>query len=275
METILCPTDFSAGSENAIRYADELAARLNARLVLFHNIAAPVGREPAAAGTWRDQVREEEKKAQLEGLKKTLENSSWGEPVQYEAILRHGVLQEIIPQIAREQQAGLVVIGHAAAEGAVLAGSVAESVLKNAPCPVLIVPPQATFKPLHKIAMATDLRGEPFVDVQWVLKLAARFDAEVLFFHVMATARASYQAYAADELNRIYQNLPYKKATFYKEESPSIEEGISQFCRRHKADLLVMGYHPRTFFRQLFTENHTQEMACHASLPLLVIHYKG
>ena len=38
METILCPTDFSHSADNAIRYADELAQRINARLILFHNI---------------------------------------------------------------------------------------------------------------------------------------------------------------------------------------------------------------------------------------------
>jgi nucleotide-binding universal stress UspA family protein len=282
METILCPTDFSASSENAIRYADELASRMNMRLVLFHNIAAPVTQALVAAGTapaadrWRDQVREEEKKTQLEALKKVLENSSWGEPIPYETILRHGILLETIPQVARQEEADLIVIGNEGSEGLkeVLVGSVAESLIKNAPCPVLIVPPHATFKPLHKIVIATDLRGEPFVDVQWVLKLAALFDAEVLFFHVLKTDRPSYQAYAENELHRIYKSLPYKNATFYKEENSSIEEGISQFCRRHKADMLVMGYHPRTFWQHLLTENHTTEMAYHTYLPLLVIHYK-
>jgi nucleotide-binding universal stress UspA family protein len=85
IETILCPTDFSASSENAVRFADELASRMNRRLVLFHNITAPVAQELAAAGTgvtgtWRDLAREEEKKAQLEALKKALENSSWARP---------------------------------------------------------------------------------------------------------------------------------------------------------------------------------------------------
>lgn len=34
------PNRFSASSDNAIRYADELASRLNARLVLFYNISS-------------------------------------------------------------------------------------------------------------------------------------------------------------------------------------------------------------------------------------------
>jgi nucleotide-binding universal stress UspA family protein len=282
METILCPTDFSASSENAVRFADELASRMNMRLVLFHNIAAPVAQEMAAAGTdatgtWRELAREEEKKAQLEALKKALENSSWGEPIEYQTILRHGPLPEAISQVAQEVQADLIVIGNEGSESLkeVFVGSVAENLIKNASCPVLIIPPHATFKPLHKIVIATDLRGEPYVDMQWVLKLAALFGAEVLFFHVLPTSQPSNQVYADNELNRIYKTLPYKNATFYKEENPSIEAGISAFCRRHKADMLVMGYHPRTFWQHLLTENHTQEMVYHTYLPLLVIHYKA
>jgi nucleotide-binding universal stress UspA family protein len=255
---------------------------MNTRLVLFHNITAPVAPEavsPAPAPalvSWQDRALEEERHLKLEALKKALENSTWGQPVQYETILRHGIFRESIPQVAREQKADLIVIGHEGAEGLqqVFVGSIAESLIQEAPCPVLIVPPQGTFKPINKIVFTTDLRGEPFVDVQWVLKLAALFDAEILFLHVLTADSASYQAYAEDELHRIYKSLSYQRVTFYKEENTSIEEGISQFCRRHKADLLVMGYHPKSFWQHLFGANHAQEMAYHTYLPLLVIHYK-
>jgi nucleotide-binding universal stress UspA family protein len=283
METILCPTDFSASSLNAIHYAEELAARLGARLVLFHNIAEPIVQELVSAekstadGTWRYQAQEEEKKVRLEALKKALENSAWGEPTQYETILRHGVLQETIPQVAREQQADLIVIGNEGAEALkeIFVGSVAENLTKSATCPVLIVPPHATFKPLNKIVFATDLGGEPFVDVQWILNLAALFDAELLFVHVLASDRARYQLFAENELHRLYKNLPYKNAAFYLEENPSVEEGISQFCRRHKADMLVMGSHPHRLWQHLLAENAAGQMAYHTYLPLLVIHYKN
>jgi nucleotide-binding universal stress UspA family protein len=226
--------------------------------------------------SWQDRALEEEKQKKLEALKKALENKAWGHRVPCETILRPGILRESIPQVAREQQAELIVIGHEEADDLqqVFVGSVAESIIKDAPCPVLIIPPHATFKPLHKIVFSTDLRGEPFVDVQWVIKLAGLFDADILFVHVMTAASASNQVYADDELHRIYKSLSYPKIAFYKEENPSIEEGISQFCRRHKADLLVMGYHPKTFWQHLFGSDHAQEMAYHTFLPLLVIHYK-
>jgi len=282
METILCPTDFSPADENAVLYADELAQRMNSRLVLFHNIYAPAPEVLSyGAGPYtrpaKDMAHEEAQRKKLEALKNTLENSDWGMPVQYDTKLRYGLTKETIPQIVREEHVDLVAIGHEGTEGLkeIFVGSVAADIIKNSPCPVLIIPPKATFKPLHKIVFATDLQGEPFLDVHLVLKLAGLFEAEILFLHVITNPSEENKVLAEDRLNHLHKRLPYKNVTFYQEPNPHIEEGISQFCRRHHADMLVMGYHPRTFWQDLFTQDYTQEMAYHTYLPLLIIHYRS
>ncbi|MGV3504551.1 MAG: universal stress protein [Adhaeribacter sp.] len=283
MDTILCPTDFSASSENAVLYADEVAARMNMRLVLFHNIAAPVTRElvgPEAAqpsAGWQNPALEQERKTKLEALKKVLEMKAGEAAAPYTTLMRYGQLLESIPEVARQQQASLLVLGNEGVESLkeVFVGSVAAGLIPQSPCPVLIVPPHATFKPLNKIVFAADLGNEPFAEVDWVLRLAALFDAEILCVHVMAQANASSRLYADKELHRKYKALAYPKISFHQEENPHVEEGLSQFCRRHKADLLVMGYHPKSFWQHLFAQDYTQEMAYHAYLPLLVIHYRN
>lgn len=283
MDTILCPTDFSASSENAVLYADEVAARMNMRLVLFHNISAPVARElvgPEAnqpAAGWQNPVLEQERKARLEALKKVLEMKAGEAPAPYTTLMRYGQLQESVPEVARQQQASLMVLAHEGVEGLkdIFVGSAAAGLLPQSPCPVLIVPPHATFKPLNKIVVAADLSQEPLADVDWVFRFAALFDAEILFVHVLAQASASSRDYADSELHRKYKALPYSKVSFHLEENPHVEEGLSQFCRRHKADMLVLGFHPKSSWQHLFAEDYTQEMAYHAYLPLLVIHYKG
>ena len=42
MKTIICATDFSANSMNAVKYAAALAAELSAKLILFHAFEIPV-----------------------------------------------------------------------------------------------------------------------------------------------------------------------------------------------------------------------------------------
>src|SRR5687768_17408006 len=87
METILCPTNFSENSVNAVWYADELAQRMNSRLVLFHNIYEPAGLpfitasgEPYAYPV-RDPDYEQEQQAKLSVLIKKLQNANWGIPI--------------------------------------------------------------------------------------------------------------------------------------------------------------------------------------------------
>ena len=281
MKTILCPTDFSSGAENAVLYANELAQEMDTRLILFHSIFAPAaevvsyGSGPYTHPT-KDLAYEDAQRRKLEALKNSLANTDWGMPVQYEAKLRYGLIKDTIQQIIQEEHADLVVIGNEGAEGLkeIFVGSVAADIVKNATCPVLIIPPKATYKPLRKIVFATDLKGEPFLDVHAVITLASLFDAEILFLHIIPEANPVTSQLAQAELDRMKKQFPYQKATFYAEANAHIEEGISQFCRRHHADMLVMGYHPRSFWQHLFSQDYTQEMAYHTYLPLLVIHYR-
>ncbi|KAA5539940.1 universal stress protein [Adhaeribacter rhizoryzae] len=281
MKTILCPTDFSAGAENAVLYANEMAQYMDARLVLFHSVFAPAA-EVVSYGSGpytrsgKDLAYEDAQKRKLEALKSTLESTDWCMPVQYETKLHYGLTKDTIPQIIQELNADLVVIGNEGADSLkeIFVGSVAAEIIKNATCPVLIIPPKATFKPLRKIVFATDLKGEPFLDVHSVINLASLFEADILFLHIIPEAGTANEEFAQAELDRLHKQFPYQNATFYAEPNAHIEEGISQFCRLHHADMLVMGYHPRTFWQHLFTQDYTQEMAYHTYLPLLVIHYR-
>jgi nucleotide-binding universal stress UspA family protein len=280
METILCPTDFSPGSENAIRYAGELAQRMASRIVLFHSISEPVGTgfvpypgetapEPLPDPGYRQQQRK------LEALKNNLENTEWGMPVAYQTLVADGLAQETIPQVARRVQADMIVLGKESPEGLkqLLTGSVMAGVLKSASCPVLIIPPRVTFRQVHRIAFATDLQGEPYTDIAFVTKLAGLFAAEILFLHVLTGEAPDTRQKAQAGLDLLLKRLAYKNAYSYLENYAHIEEGISQFCRRHHADMLVMGYHPHHFWQRLLAQDHTRQVAYHATLPLLVFHY--
>jgi nucleotide-binding universal stress UspA family protein len=282
METILCPTDFSQSADNAISYANELAQRMHARLILFHSIYEPEGSAIVSqagvpyAVPVRDVKFEEKQKAKLDAIQKRLEHME-GTPVAYETKLNYGITKYTIPGTIQEENADLVVLGNEEAEGLrdIFVGSVAGDIIKSATCPVLIIPPRAAFKPLRKIIFATDLRGEPFTDLNFVLKLAGIFEAEINFLHILTEGSGETEVQIEAELNKLRKSINYPHVTFNTEANKHIEEGISQFCRKNKADMLVMGYHPRSFWQDLFSQDYTQEMAYHTYLPMLIIHYRN
>ncbi|HUX15286.1 MAG TPA: universal stress protein, partial [Phycisphaerae bacterium] len=135
---LLVPTDFSEDSEQAARYAVELAKRFQAEIHCIHVVDIPADLLSTSdyymtgpSEQFIDQIREESKK-NLEGFaEKNLE----GAQVQT-AFLEGSPFVEII-RYARDQQIDLVVIATHGRTGLkhVLFGSVAEKVVRKAPCP--------------------------------------------------------------------------------------------------------------------------------------------
>lgn len=286
METIVCPTDFSKCADNALEYANELALHLHTRLILFHSIYSLdipdlINYDGLGGVAYippvKDTAYEELQKEKLEALRKTLISHHPGVPTQYETRIKYGLIKDTIKELVNEDRADLVVLGTEGADAIneLLAGSIAGVVLERTSCPVMIIPEPARYKPIRRIVFATDLEGEPYVDVNFVLKLAGIFDAEILFLHILPEETERAREGAQTEMNKLYKTLPYENVKFFINPHPNIEEGINQFTRQQNADMLVMGHHPRGFWQHLFTKDHAREMAYHTRLPLLVLHYKN
>jgi universal stress protein A len=143
LNTILCATDFSTSSEYAFRLAASLAEDHKARLVILHVAEAPHASLYKGVPVSRqldEQEREQQEK--LDAL----------QPPAGVAVERRMVLGdpgEEILKIANELKADLIVMGTHGRTGLrrMVTGSVAERVLRHAPCPVLAVKtPQSTPK---------------------------------------------------------------------------------------------------------------------------------
>ncbi|HED30274.1 MAG TPA: universal stress protein [Prosthecochloris aestuarii] len=135
---ILCPVDFSDASRKSIRYADEFARGMGASLHLL-NVVEP---HPMAVDMSLSYVPLEEdlEKAAMEDLEQIAdEERAHGLNVTTEVEI--GTPSEIILEKAVELDVNLIILGSHGKTGLsrILMGSVAESVVRKATCPVLIV----------------------------------------------------------------------------------------------------------------------------------------
>ena len=138
LERILVPVDFSDFSLDALEYAVIVAQRAKASLTLLHVL------EPVSYGLdftfphpdKRKRMREAVQ-AQLESLVSSLASAQ----VTSDYLLRGGLPNDSILEAARTQSASMIVMGTHGRRGLSHAfyGSVAESVLRSSPCPVLTV----------------------------------------------------------------------------------------------------------------------------------------
>ena len=140
---LLAPTDFSEGAADAARTAARLARRLGIRLVLLHilpEVVARRGDDPKATRRAELKLRREAEN-RLRAVIETLDLDSG----QGESMLMTGVDVAGIVHVAQKIHAGCIVMGTRGLTGLprVLLGSVTDQVLRQARCPVLVVPPGA------------------------------------------------------------------------------------------------------------------------------------
>jgi len=136
---ILVPTDLSEGAEQALDYACELARTLGARIHLLNVIGIPMLGVPelglAVTTTMIDQLVIDSQHA-IERLAATRCDALVGQ-----TLVRTGDARDVINETAAELGIDLIVMGTHGRRGIsrALLGSVAETVVRSAPCAVLTV----------------------------------------------------------------------------------------------------------------------------------------
>ena len=142
---ILCPVDFDDNSMAALDLACKVAAQNDASLCLMHVVPFPVaplapgnlGLGPSSFPVW-----DQEAKVKLEQIgQKRIPNM-----VRYEIVTQIGLPVGVIIRAEAERDVDLVVMAthgrSSSALGHFFIGSVAERVVRESLCPVLIVPPR-------------------------------------------------------------------------------------------------------------------------------------
>lgn len=143
IQSILVPTDFSQHSEVAATYAAEFASRFNAELHLLHVLQEPLvmGPDPDAGLAMIDV---EDLRAKVDASLSDWSEAHFGMEHDVQQSTKVGSSYVEILRYARAHDIDLIVISSHGRTGLmhVLLGSVAERVIRMAPCPVLTVRPE-------------------------------------------------------------------------------------------------------------------------------------
>jgi nucleotide-binding universal stress UspA family protein len=139
LNSILFPTDFSHYNDAALEYASTLAAEANAKLHIVH--VHDVNDMHAALGEAGYLYEEEWKKEDTisrEHLRRVVPTVA---KVKYEHHYLTGVPSSAIVDFAADNHIDLIVMASHGRTGLsrLLMGSMAEGVMRKAPCPVVIV----------------------------------------------------------------------------------------------------------------------------------------
>jgi nucleotide-binding universal stress UspA family protein len=300
---VLIATDFSDASERALSYGIAIARRYGSAVSVVHAVPP----EP------RDQVP-------LEPLPKEL-NRRWLEAEQQMKRLREtAAIDDLNPHLVLEQgtpwsalaavidreKVDLLVLGTRGRGGLkkLALGSVAERVLRLAPCPALTVGPHvptaagrtAEFK---RILFATDFGPASTKAFPYALALAED-QAKLVFVHMLPPmpsldpGQVAYgpSAYAAEEFINWQRTMRVESMKNMKAMIPEnanltaepeyvvgtdfLPEGILNAAAAHRVELIVMGANrisARVAAHVPWTLTH--EVICHAKCPVLTVSEQG
>ncbi len=131
VERILCPIDFSAGSEAALAYASTLAKESGAELHLVYVYEETIA-YTEGLGSYVPPADLEPDKERLKNTRPTTDV-----PCRHEFIIGHPA--DALVDYATNNHIDLIVMGTHGRTGLsrLLMGSVAEAIVRRAPCPVL------------------------------------------------------------------------------------------------------------------------------------------
>lgn len=290
IQRILCPTDLTTESDEALRYAVALSSAYNAKLFILycketeanHNnnghSAQSVETEPLFIASLAPHL----------GLKSVSE-------LNWEGLVAENVDdvgKSIVHEAAKHQVDLIVMRSRRRPRAAALLGSTAETVSRTAPCSVLITHPEerewVSFSAgeidLNRILVAHDFSAPSELALKYGVSLAQEYQAELHLLHVLSKEERDQPevawTQAGNESN--YKNAALQlQAAVPKEvflwckvvnavSCGKTHDEVVTYAKKHEIDLICMGVSGTRFLLGVLFGSNTDRVLRQAPCPVLI-----
>jgi nucleotide-binding universal stress UspA family protein len=256
IQRILCPTDLSVESDEALRYAVALARAYKAKLILVYC------KQPGSVAEWVNSFNAQRLFDQ--SLFTHLDANEL-KLLDWEGVVAEGDdVGFTITEEAAKRTADLIVMrSRRRPHAAVLLGSTAETVSRTAPCPVLVTHPSERewvgFSTgeidLHRVLVAHDFSPDSELALNYGILLAQEYQAEVHLLHIIsneeqeepevAWSHVGVESLYTSAARQLQQAVP-KEAPLWCNLVTAVRRGrayeeVLAYAKEHKIDLICMG----------------------------------
>jgi nucleotide-binding universal stress UspA family protein len=287
---IVVPTDFSETAQTAVNLGAEIAGYYKASLDLVNAVDATVY---AYAGYPFASLSKELVASAEEALNR-VKLPKAADKINISRYILSGNPAAEIVEHAKRHSADMIVVGthgHGAVARFIL-GSVADRVLHEATCPVLVTKapkgkvtkPKSKPKPITRILFPTDFSDTATKALNRAVALTEDFDAELYVLHIVDDTLISTHVDAErklilEELRRhaldeMQKQLPPDLLQNF-ETTGAVKRGepgkqICAFAETHGCDLIVMGSHGRTGLGRLLIGSVADKVVRRAKCPVFI-----
>lgn len=287
LERILCPTDLTTESDEALRYAIALAGAYKAKLMLLYC------REPGSIVEWASSSQAA--RVFEQSLFSYLDETEF-RALDWEAVIIEGEDKGVaIATEAGKRNADLIVMrSRRRPLAAVLLGSTAETVSRTAPCAVLVTHPSerewvgltTSEIDLNRLLVAYDASSDADLALNYGVSLAQEYQAELHLLNVISDVKTTDErevcAWPSEEHESSYETaarrlqraipkevfLWCKIVTAVRCGQPANE--ILAYAKEHEIDLICMGASGKGFSLDKLFGSTVDRVLRHAPCPVLV-----
>lgn len=279
MKKILVPTDFSKEATIATDLGFEIAKKSGADLILFHVVEEGSGTSSSfnvegqiatkASGIDRLFMIKliEKSKKQLAKAVKDPKYSS----VNVDGVMRVGNPYHGMRTIIADQKADLVIMGTAGRTGieGMLIGSNTEKIIRSAHCPVLTVQKKPATTDFKNIVFATSMSTNEEVFARIVKRTQAIYNSTIHLVRINTPGDFQRDYIVKGYMEKFAKKLQLRNFTLNIFNDLSVEEGVIRYADIINADLIAMATHGRSGFAHVIAGSVAEDVASHATRPVL------
>ena len=286
IQRILCPTDLTTESDEALRYAVALSSAYNAKLFVLYCKETGVNNGHAQDG--------ETSPLFIASLAPNLGLKSFSE-LNWEGLVAENVDdvgKTIVREAAKHEVDLIVMRSRRRPRAAALLGSTAETVSRTAPCSVLVTHPQerewVSFSTgevdLNRILVAHDFSADSELALRYGVSLAQEYQAELHLLHVLskeerdqpevAWAQAGSESGYKNAALQLQAAVP-KEAFLWCKVVNAVSCGnayqeVLTYAKEHDIDLICMGASGARSILGVLVGSNTNRVLRQAPCPVLV-----
>lgn len=272
MKTILVPTDFSEVARNASEYALAYAKEFQCKVIFYHAYHFPItsGTEEPLLVMVDPVVLETEHlirlKEEVAVLKKNYKD------IPSECIVSQGLAVDEIMELEKKERFNLIIMGiqNTGLLSQLIVGSISTDIIRKAKTPVIIIPENATFKKINKVALGVDYESPIDAQLLQPLKNIVKASNSKLYILNVVKPNESIEDKTIDsiEIQDYFEDILH---TSYFEENDVFTDGINDFVSQHNVDLIAVIPHKHNILERIFKESHTKKLAFHTQVPLIAL----
>lgn len=271
MKSIVVPVNFTVNSNNAAHYAADLALAIGADIHLIHSFQVPLSVSEVPMPETVFEEMQETGLQQLSTLSADLRKRTNGK-IGVTTEMKIGTVEGSIQQFCIEQEPLVVVMG-ATGKGLenMLTGSNTINAVRHLPYPVLVVPENARYQPIRKIAVACDyedlVAGLP-VATPVIQELSELPGVSLEVVHVI-TGDESASEFTLG-FNHWKNGLKGISPELIIIREANVEKALTGYLQDCPADLLLV--FPKKHGLLEFHRSQTKKLVLHCAVPVVSVH---